>query len=168
MGSGAINFWITTIDGEDSFVNNVIDMVSQDPNPFINLLQYQLSCEICKELGIPTRCMHKLNDVPRWSAPRQIAKISELVADEGTFFRETLGIQGNMNSDRAFDKTSVEKLKSLKKVDFTIFTPDFLYVAVDPAAGGKGSKFSIVSSCSYDTNKIVVKNIFSLFIYIKF
>lgn len=168
MQTGAINFWITTLEESENFVNYVVEMVEEDPDPFINLIRFSLSCEQCKKRGIPEKCTHKIYEPAPWNAPAAMRKIQMLINDSNVFLRETIGLSGHSNSDRCFDNRCVRKLFESRKVGFENEDPEFIFTCVDPAAGGDGSRFAVISICRYGESKTCVCLRFFFFLLIPF
>ncbi len=157
MMTGAVNFWITTIDSSENMVNTVVDNIKSGKISFIKLMQHSLACETCKNLGMLTKCTHKVIEHPRWNNPKSIEKIKLLINDEETFMRETMGLASMEQSERAFPEGEIRKLMKSERVKVET-EPKVVYLSVDPAAGGKGSKYAILSSC-YIKQRLVILGI---------
>lgn len=59
----------------------------------------------------------------------------------------------------AFEKEDIQKMFSKERIYKAGKTQRTVFITVDPAAGGQGSKFA-VTSCFYEDHRMVVKNFF--------
>lgn len=156
MMTGAIFFWITTIDDADNMINTIVDNINSGKIDFINFMQHSLACIPCRDLGKATECTHKVVEHPKWNNPKTIQKIRALMGDDKTFFRETLGLPSIEESERAFPEKFVKLLKESDRVDLTYYEPKYIYTSIDPAAGGYGSNYAIVSSVFVGGKLVIV------------
>lgn len=62
----------------------------------------------------------------------------------------------------AFAKEDIQKMFSKERIYQSGKAQRTVFVTIDPAAGGQGSKFAIIS-CFYDNHKMVVNILFYLF-----
>lgn len=145
---------ITTRNGEvGNYVSSLIESNDTD-EPFMKLISKMMACEVCIDKGKPDECEHMMAILPEWQNPQAIKHIKRiLAADSNTFLRETLGIDG-MEAEKCFNKAMVMSLQDFNRIEFCN-VPSYILLAVDPAAGGIGSKFAVVSSYVQDDRVVV-------------
>ncbi len=158
MMTGAVNFWITTIDEAENMINTVVDNIKSGKINFVKLMQHSLACDLCKNMGIATKCTHKVIEHPKWNNPKSIEKIKLLMNDDDAFMRETMGLSAMEQSERAFPEPDVKRLMNADKLNINDIQAKFVYISVDPAAGGKGSKYAIIST-SFIKQRLVILGI---------
>lgn len=147
---------ITTRNKEESnFVNRLVDASKKTERPFMKLIAKKMVCDTCRDKGVVDQCDHMLAILPDWQNPQRIAQIQSILSKKSdTFFRETLGIDG-MDSDKVFPQKYIDLLKNYNRISMN-YSPDYIMLAVDPACGGIGSKFGVISSYYQDGNLIVI------------
>lgn len=100
-------------------------------------------CNNCRMRGKDS-CNHSV-EMP-WSSQAQSAKIEAIMADQSEIYRrEILNEETEATIVKAFNPEDVDQLAS---TNFQLKPTDdirFVFVGIDPAAGGSGSKFAIVS-----------------------
>ena len=166
MVTGAVIIAITTLDDKSTYINNLISMTKSSPEPIINLIQLSLICETCRNRGVTSQCIHKINTAPRWHDTSKMKNMEILMsADTGAFTRETLGMETLPDAIKVFDKEKVEDLRrfsrsSLREIDYRR-----VYVSLDPAAGGKTSDFTICSTVLFKKIVVVSFFLFSFFFF---
>lgn len=150
---------ITTVKGNDSFVSPLAEATWPDGRRIMLVLNFELVCDQCKREGRAHLCKCKAADVPPWQKSTQHTKLRHLMGDGqiAAYMQEMRGVSIEETTSSAFAAHSVEWLR----VDESIMpTPslyaDTIYTAVDPACGGKYSKFAIVSAIFYDNKFVIV------------
>jgi len=163
MITGAIIIAITTLDDKSTYINNLISMTKASPEPIINLIQISLICEPCRNRGVTSQCIHKINTAPKWHDTSKMKNMEILMsADTGAFTRETLGMETLPDTIKVFDREKVEDLRRFSRSSLRDIDYRRIYVSVDPSGGGHTSDFTICSAVLF--KKIVVVNPFFFFI----
>jgi hypothetical protein len=145
---------ITTRNGKvGNYVSRLIESNKSD-DPFMKLIEKMMSCQVCRDKGKPDECEHMMAVLPEWQNPQAIKHIKRILSSKlNTYLRETLGIDG-MEAEKCFDEAMVLSLQDFNRIEMSN-VPNYILLAVDPAAGGVGSKFGVISSYVQD-DRIVV------------
>lgn len=127
-------------------------------------MKINLTCDRCKELGLDSDCTHKMNEIPPWQSQRRHKDLKLILGDnEDSYMRETKGVQVNTGYLQIFKTEDVKNFRN--RILNRGISHKVVYTAVDPNAGGSGSKFAVVSCVFYD-GKMVVKTKFLLAILV--
>lgn len=109
-------------------------------------------CAECRRNGVIGDCMHSPR--PAWkSTGGQSRKVQILMmGDEATAAREIHNIELDADIAPAFCSASIDLLwNDPEKRDYdSVVEPEIVFVAIDPSAGGKKSRYAIVS-CVFQT-----------------
>jgi len=148
---------ITTVSGADSFVGPMAEAKFPDGRSVFLTLNFELVCPECKRAGIPEKCKCLVGDIPYWQSSSQHEKLEIIMKGRiETFMKEIKGFSMDQTVSPAFDRASVKFLETPSAVMNTaeIYSPE-IFLAVDPACGGKYSKFAIMSAVFIDNRMIV-------------
>ena len=135
---------ISTLTSEINFYTRLIRLRDKQTNlPMFSVLKIELACQACKDEGKATECVHMLHLVPRWQSSERHRKLKTIMQDRPDLIESEL-------SGIAFD--SLQQCYRAEDID-AIFTQDPLppllhdeiFIIIDPAAGGPGSDYSLVS-----------------------
>jgi hypothetical protein len=111
--------------------------------PIIKTRVFISICESCARRGMSS-CSH--SDEDPWASQKQSQKIKHLMSDEkNEWRREMLNEDVEDTNEPVFAYESVQALGNPKKDYGGSVNFDYVYVAIDPAAGGTRSKYAIVS-----------------------
>lgn len=144
---------------------------------------YSTVCDDCIEKGMPDKCLHKQDMLPHWQSPEEEAKVKALMAGSpDDWLREAVGVQGASEFIPAFtrqglafllkrDRNNMEKARvrmhhTMKNEEPPLVSClvdrladeeyDHCFIAVDPAAGGSLSNYSVVSTVFERDGTVVV------------
>ena len=146
-----ITTWSANI---NNFVNRLVDLKYPSGESVFNSVKLDQVCERCKELGIGADCTHKMNEIPPWQNQQRHKDLKLILGDnEEAYLRETKGVQVNSGYLQIFETNDI---KNFRNRMFNAGTAHkVVYTAVDPNAGGRGSKFAVVSCVFYDGKMVV-------------
>jgi len=146
---------ITTVNPDDSFVTPLTEAKFPDGRSVFLTLNFELVCAECKKAGRALQCRCLMGDIPEWQSGDQIDKLS-LLMGATTFLTEIKGMAIDETVTPAFHQVSVEFLRTQEAVMQTgdLYAKD-IYIAIDPAAGGKHSRFAMVAAIFIGRNMIV-------------
>lgn len=148
---------ITTVSGADSFVGPMAEARFPDGRSVFLTLNFELVCSECKRAGIPEKCKCLVGDIPYWQSSSQHEKLEIIMKGSiDTFMKEIKGFSMDQTVMPAFEKTSVDFLQTPSAVlnSANQYSPE-IFLAVDPACGGKYSKFAIMSGIFVDNTMVV-------------
>jgi hypothetical protein len=150
---------ITTVKGNDSFVSPLAEATWPDGRRIMLVLNFELVCDQCKREGRAHLCKCKAADVPPWQKSTQHSKLRHLMGDGqiAAYMQEMRGVSIEETTSSAFSAHVVEWLRLDEAImpSPQLYSPT-VYTAVDPACGGKYSKFAIVSAIFYDNKFVIV------------
>jgi len=135
---------ISTVTSEINFFTRLLRMRDRVTNqPMFTTLSVTLACSKCKEDGKAAECPHMLHLVPRWQSGDRHIKLKTIMQDRPDLIESEL-------SGLAFD--SLQQVFRGVDLDimFTQAAPtavlnETVYIFIDPAAGGPGSDYAVVS-----------------------
>jgi hypothetical protein len=135
---------ISTVTSEINFFTRLLRMRDKTTNlPLFSTLSVTLACNACRENGKAAECPHMLHLVPRWQSGERHIKLKTVMQDRPDLIESEL-------SGLAFD--SLQQV--FRSVDLDIMfsqlppspiTNEPIHLFIDPAAGGPGSDYSILS-----------------------
>lgn len=136
----------------------LIEMRYPDGRPVMNTITFKGSCDRCIESGRAGKCTHNMGSLPYWQDKRQHAKLELLMSDQvELFLRESKNVQSDPNVQPALPVAAIEELKAPNPDrifgDNQFF--DKVFISIDPAAGGSGSRYAICSAVYYREKMIV-------------
>ena len=150
-------FGITTVNGSDSFVSPLTQAKYPDGRSVFLCMNFQLICAECKAAHREHLCKCLLGDLPHWQSSAQHEKLSIIMERKiGKFLQEIKGLSVDETVSPAFCQVSCDFLRTPEAIMSTkeIYS-EIVYTAVDPACGGKYSKFAIISAIFRDNLMIV-------------
>lgn len=111
--------------------------------PVIRTRIFGTVCDRCRRQG-NRECGHELED--SWSSQKQSRKVSILLQDQkDVYLREMRNEEVATNIEPAFPPDKVQALNNTKRDYGGSEEQRYVWVAIDSAAGGKQSKYAIVS-----------------------
>jgi hypothetical protein len=137
---------ISTVTSEINFFTRLLRMRDKTTNlPLFTTLSVTLACAACREDGKAAECPHMLHLVPRWQSGDRHMKLKTVMQDRPDLIESEL-------SGLAFD--SLQQVFRSPDLDimFTQRAPplsmnEAIHVFIDPAAGGPGSDYAVLSVC---------------------
>ncbi len=139
---------ITTLSGPDSFLGPMAEAKFPDGRSVLLTINFELVCAECKRAGLAEKCKCLMGDIPYWQSMQQHDKLSYLMAGHNEqMMKELKGFAIEENVESAFERGSVEYLSTGAAIEpnASVHSPE-IFVAVDPARGGKYSKFAVMSA----------------------
>jgi hypothetical protein len=137
---------ISTVTSEINFFTRLLRMRDKTTNlPLCTTLSVTLACAACREDGKAAECPHMLHLVPRWQSGDRHIKLKTVMQDRPDLIESEL-------SGLAFD--SLQQV--FRSVDLDIMFSqrppppvmnETIHVFIDPAAGGPGSDYAVLSVC---------------------
>lgn len=135
---------ISTLLTEINFYSRLLRMRDKVTNlPLFSVLSVTLACAKCREEGKAGDCPHMLHLVPRWQSGDRHMKLKTIMQDRPDLIESEL-------SGLAFD--SLQQVFRSADMDIMFTQPpppwitnDQIHLFIDPAAGGPGSDYAIVS-----------------------
>jgi len=160
-------FGITTVNGSDSFVTPLTTAKYPDGRSVFLCMNFQLICAECKAAHREHLCKCLLGDIPHWQSSTQHEKLSIIMERKiGKFLQEIKGLSIDETVSPAFCQVSCEFLRTPESImPIKEIYSEIVYTAVDPACGGKYSKFAIVSAIFRD-GLMIVSVSFILFVFV--
>lgn len=135
---------ISTVTSEINFFTRLLRMRDKTTNlPLFSTLSVTLACNACREDGRAAECPHMLHLVPRWQSGDRHLKLKTVMQDRPDLIESEL-------SGLAFD--SLQQV--FRGVDLDIMfsqappvpvTNETVHLFIDPAAGGPGSDYAVLS-----------------------
>lgn len=111
--------------------------------PIIKTRIFISVCDACRRRGHKS-CGHTPED--HWSNPTQNKKIEYLMSDRSSVYqREMLNMDVGDGSEPAFDPHDLAFLDAEKNDYSGTGEAPYVYITIDPAAGGDKSKYAMVS-----------------------
>jgi len=149
---------ITTVNPDDSFVTPLTEAKFPDGRSVFLVLNFELVCAECKKAGRALQCRCLMGDIPEWQSGDQIDKLS-LIMGASTFLTEIKGMAIDETVTPAFHQVSVEWLRSQESVmqSGDLYSRE-IFIAIDPAAGGKHSRFAMVAGIFIGREMVVSKS----------
>lgn len=139
---------ITTKSGPDSFLGPMAEAKFPDGRSVILTIDFELVCAECKRAGLAEKCKCLMGDIPYWQSMQQHDKLTYLMAGSTEqMMKELRGFAMEENVESAFERGSVDYLETSAAVEpnTSVHSPE-IFVAIDPARGGKYSKFAVMSA----------------------
>lgn len=135
---------ISTLTSEINFYTRLIQMV--DPateRPLFAIRCIELCCERCKADGKQTECVHMLHLVPMWQSEERHRKLKIMMQDRPDLIQSELAGLAFDSLQQVFRKSDIAIAMALKPLPL----PDnpFVFIVIDPAAGGPQSDYAVVS-----------------------
>lgn len=135
---------ISTLTSEINFYTRLIQM--KDPATERSLFAIrciELCCEKCKEEGKQAECVHMLHLVPMWQSEERHRKLKIMMQDRPDLIQSELAGLAFDSLQQVFRKSDIAIAMALKPLPIT--QNSFVFIVIDPAAGGPQSDYAIVS-----------------------
>ena len=135
---------ISTLTSEINFYTRLIQMVDPGTDrPLFAIRCIELCCAKCKEEGKQAECVHMLHLVPMWQSEERHRKLKIMMQDRPDLIQSELAGLAFDSLQQVFRKSDIAIAMALKPLPL----PDnpFVFVVIDPAAGGPQSDYAIVS-----------------------
>jgi hypothetical protein len=135
---------ISTLTSEINFYTRLIQMVDPGTDrPLFAIRCIELCCAKCKEEGKQAECVHMLHLVPMWQSEERHRKLKIMMQDRPDLIQSELAGLAFDSLQQVFRKSDIAIAMALKPLPM----PDnpFVFVVIDPAAGGPQSDYAIVS-----------------------
>jgi len=149
----AVFFAITTMAGSGNFFSYLMDKKLENGKPVFNVLRIINACKKCLREKRGNSCGHKR--MLRWMSS-DTDMLKALMSDnQEAFERETLGMDVEDTISSAFKSESIEYLLDPRTNSVDIRNPkqvQYIYLAVDPACGGKTSAYCCISTVKIARN----------------
>ena len=144
---------ISTVLSSDNFYSKLLQLKDERGRDFFKKFEFYLACRACMDAGTAAKCVHKMEELPRWQSARKHKRIREMMADQQELMcRETMGIMTDA-AEKAFRSSSITNFINAPRVK-----PDhgvkYVFISIDPNGGGD-SRFAMVSAY-YRAGKMVV------------
>ena len=103
--------------------------------------------------------MHKMASIPYWQDSERHEEIKILMGGDGSsYLREVKGFREDKRIYPYFSRASIFRLSSADAIlKNQKRYPDLIFISIDPAAGGRRSRYAICS-CFYEDRNLVVKS----------
>lgn len=161
LSTGAAFIGITTIspDGDLNFVNRLVATKNKNGEPIFRVINVKMVCDECEANGVAMQCKHRMGMLPFWQSSKRHDDIEAMMGGEAsTFLVEMRGISDDPYMKAAFDPPAVAWLRTDEAtvtLDREQLTPNHIFVCIDPAAGGKGSDYAIVTTI-FDRGRMII------------
>jgi len=137
---------ISTVTSEINFFTRLLRMRDKVTDlPMFTTLSVTLACAKCREDGRAADCPHMLHLVPRWQSGDRHIKLKTVMQDRPDLIESEL-------SGLAFDSLQQVFRGADLDIMFSQAPPppiinELVHLFIDPAAGGPGSDYAVLSVC---------------------
>jgi hypothetical protein len=111
--------------------------------PLFSVLSVTLACAKCREEGKAADCAHMLHLVPRWQSGDRHVKLKTVMQDRPDLIESELSGLAFDSLQQVFRSVDLDIMFSQQAPQWV--TNDVIHLFIDPAAGGPGSDYAIVS-----------------------
>lgn len=135
---------ISTLTSEINFYTRLIKM--QDPStgrPLFVTRSIELCCEKCKEDGKSHECVHMLHLVPSWQSQERHRKLHVMMQDRPDLIKSELAGLAFDSLQQIFRKCDIAHM--FEATLLPLVQDQTVWLVIDPAAGGPGSDYAMVS-----------------------
>ena len=135
---------ISTLTSEINFYTRLIKM--RDPatgRPLFVTRSIELCCEKCKEEGKSHECVHMLHLVPSWQSQERHRKLHVMMQDRPDLIKSELAGLAFDSLQQVFRKADIEHMFATEPLP--LVQDQTVWIVIDPAAGGPGSDYAVVS-----------------------
>jgi len=148
---------ITTVNTADSFIMPLAEAKYPDGRSIMLTLNFDLVCDECKRKGRALQCKCLAADIPHWQSAARHDKLQSLMSGHlETFLTEVRNVPIDEMISPAFCRVAVDWLRTDEAiVRQSELYSEVVYTTVDPACGGRYSKFAIVSAILHSDKFIV-------------
>lgn len=135
---------ISTLLSEINFYTRLIKMKDRHTGESLfTVMQIVLACAACREEGKQTDCVHLLHLVPRWQSSERHVKLKTIMQDRPDLIQSELSGLSFDSLQQIFRTSDVETMFS-QPAPLPLLN-DTIYIVIDPAAGGPGSDYAVIS-----------------------
>ena len=113
--------------------------------PMFTTLSVTLACGKCREDGRAAECPHMLHLVPRWQSGDRHLKLKTIMQDRPDLIESELSGLAFDSLQQVFRSDDMDIMFSQRPPD--PITNETVHLFIDPAAGGPGSDYAILSVC---------------------
>ena len=111
--------------------------------PLFAIRCIELCCERCKEDGKQAECVHMLHLVPMWQSEERHRKLKIMMQDRPDLIQSELAGLAFDSLQQVFRKSDIAIAMELQPL--TIPDNPYVFIVIDPAAGGPQSDYAVVS-----------------------
>jgi len=111
--------------------------------PLFSVLSVTLACAKCREDGKAADCAHMLHLVPRWQSGDRHVKLKTVMQDRPDLIESELSGLAFDSLQQVFRSADMDIMFSQQPPSW--ITNDPIHLFIDPAAGGPGSDYAILS-----------------------
>lgn len=135
---------ISTVTSEINFFTRLLRMRDKVTNlPMFTTLSVTLACAKCREDGKAADCPHMLHLVPRWQSGDRHIKLKTIMQDRPDLIESELSGLAFDSLQQVFRGPDLDIMFSQRPPDHEV--NDAIHLFIDPAAGGPGSDYAILS-----------------------
>jgi hypothetical protein len=137
---------ISTVTSEINFFTRLLRMRDKTTNlPLFTTLSVTLACNACREDGKAAECPHMLHLVPRWQSGDRHLKLKTVMQDRPDLIESELSGLAFDSLQQVFRSVDLDVMFS-QRPPIPIMN-ETIHVFIDPAAGGPGSDYAVLSVC---------------------
>ena len=135
---------ISTLTSEINFYSRLLRMRDKITNlPLFSVLSVTLACAKCREEGKAADCAHMLHLVPRWQSGDRHVKLKTVMQDRPDLIESELSGLAFDSLQQVFRSVDMDIMFSQQPPQW--ITNDAIHLFIDPAAGGPGSDYAVLS-----------------------
>ena len=133
---------ISTLISEINFYTRLMKIRDKHTGaPIFTCLQIQLSCPACTEKQVD--CPHMYHLIPRWQSSGKHQRLKAIMQDRPDLIQSELAGLAFDSLQQCFRPCDIELMFN-QPVPFHDMHP-IIYIFIDPAAGGPGSDYAVLS-----------------------
>lgn len=150
---------ITTPGPEYDYFAEIMDIKNEAGESFARSFRFGRVCRECAKAGKALSCTHKKNKVrEHWHSDERFewVKRIQMRTSQEKFISETLGVY-TRSENRLFDIEWIDSFRDrCTKHPFDIKSPvKLVTIGIDPAGGGKASRYAMVSVAHMGQHRVV-------------
>lgn len=135
---------ISTLTSSVNFYSRLIKMRNKTTGaPLFNIYQVQLACDACIEKGQASQCVHRLHLIPRWQSSDRHELLKTVMQDRPDLIESELAGLAFDAAQTVFRSADLDVMFSQPAPEMRI--NEDVHIFIDPAAGGPGSDYAILS-----------------------
>ena len=143
----------------ENYINDIVREDSSKPEKdrLMHVIKGRFMCEHCIQVG-HIACDHLLGLLPPWHSTDG-KSVTELLLHDSpeVLMIESLGVSLEDSTIRIYREEWLQGIASFAEDDSRPSNFSQVFVAVDPASGGRKSEFAIVSCCFTEKGELVVR-----------